>query len=219
MPLFNKFTPLEDGELRARILAYAEKVGFPLAGLYVIDGSKRSTKANAFFTGFGRTKRVALFDTLVDRHETDELVAIVAHEIGHYKKHHILQGMVVSILHTGVLLALLALFLRQSEVFAAFGVVRPSVAAGLFFFGLLYTPAELVLQVFLQALSRKNEYEADRFAAETTGLARELGAGLKRLSAESLSNLTPHPFYVALHHSHPPLAARLAALARGRGAA
>jgi STE24 endopeptidase len=219
MPLFNKFTPLEDGELRARILAYAEKVGFPLAGLFVIDGSKRSTKANAFFTGFGRTKRVALYDTLIEKQGTDEVVAIVAHEIGHYKKHHILQGMIVSILHTGVLFALLALFLRQRELFAAFGVETPSVAAGLVFFGLLYTPVELVLQVFLQALSRKNEYAADRFAAETTGLARELGAGLKRLSAENLSNLTPHPFYVALHHSHPPLAARLAALDRGEGAA
>jgi len=219
MPLFNKFTPLEDGELRARILAYADKVGFPLAGLFVIDGSKRSTKANAFFTGFGKTKRIALYDTLVEGHATDELVAVVAHEVGHYKRKHILIGMLVSIAHTGVLFALLAFFLREEGLYAAFGVAEPSVAAGLVFFGLLYTPVELVLGAAMQALSRRNEYEADRFAAETTGLWRELGAGLKKLSAESLSNLTPHPFYVALHHSHPPLAARLAALEREWGGA
>jgi STE24 endopeptidase len=217
MPLFNKFTPLEEGDLRARILAYAERVGFPLAGLFVIDGSKRSTKANAFFTGFGKTKRVALYDTLIEKHETDELLAVVAHEIGHYKKRHILQSMLVSIVHMGVLFALLSYFLREPELFRAFGVETPSVAAGLVFFGLLYTPVELLLQIGMQAFSRKNEYEADRFAAETTGLWRELSAGLKKLSAENLSNLTPHPFYVALHHSHPPLAARLGALEREWG--
>jgi STE24 endopeptidase len=217
LPLFHTFTPLEEGELRKRILAYAERVGFPLAGLFVIDGSRRSTKANAFFTGFGRTKRIALYDTLVAGHATDELLAVVAHEIGHYKKKHVLKGLALSVAHTGVLFALLAFFLRREELYAAFGVAQPSVAAGLVFFGLLYTPVEMVLQLGLQAFSRRNEFEADRFAGETTGLWRELGAGLKKLSAESLSNLTPHPFYVALHHSHPPLAQRLAALEREGG--
>jgi STE24 endopeptidase len=217
LPLFNKFTPLDEGELRDRIVAYSSSVGFPLAGLFVIDGSRRSTKANAFFTGFGKRKRVALYDTLIAKHATDELVAVVAHEIGHYKKKHILQGMALSLLHTGLLFALLAFFLREEALFSAFGVQQPSTYAGLVFFGLLYTPVELILQLLLQAFSRRNEFEADRYAAATTGLWRELAQGLKRLSADSLSNLTPHPLYVALHHSHPPLARRIEALRREWG--
>ncbi len=214
MPLFNKFTPLEEGELRDKIMAYAQKVSFPLAGLFVIDGSRRSTKANAFFTGFGRNKRVALFDTLIEKHESDELLAVVAHEIGHYKKKHILQSLVIGIVHMGVIFGLLAFFLRQGGLYMAFGMEYSSIHAGLVFFGLLYTPVELVLQFFLQAFSRKNEYEADRYAAETTGLWEELGVGLKKLSADNLSNLTPHPFYVVLHYSHPTVLQRIDTLRR-----
>jgi STE24 endopeptidase len=211
-PLFNRFEPLEDGELKAAILAYAGRVGFPLEDLFVIDGSRRSSKGNAFFTGFGKTKRVALFDTLIEKHEVPELVAVVAHEIGHFKKKHITKGIVLSILHLGALFWLLSLFLTQDGLFAAFGIEGRPVYAGLVFFGLLYTPIELVLGLALQALSRKHELEADRFAAETTGEPEQLAIALRRLSALSLSNLTPHPFYVALNHSHPPLVERIGAL-------
>lgn len=215
-PLFNKFEPLEEGELRRKILAYAETVGFPLADLYVIDGSRRSTKANAFFTGFGKNKRVALFDTLIEKHEPDELVAVVAHEIGHFKKKHIVQGMVISILHTGVLFWLLAQVLTREGLYAAFGIEGTPIYAGLVFFSLVYVPVELVLGLLMQAFSRKNEYEADRYAAETTGEPETLATALRRLSADSLANLTPHPFYVALNHSHPPVLARIDALRGGR---
>jgi STE24 endopeptidase len=212
MPLFNKFTPLDEGELRDAILGYARSVSFPLEGLFVIDGSKRSSKANAFFTGFGQTKRVALFDTLVEGQTTQELVAIVAHEIGHYKRKHIQKGLLASILHFGLLFWLLSVFLRNEALFDAFGVAEPSVHAGLVFFGLLYTPIEMLLSVAMSAFSRKNEFEADAFAARTTGAPEELVSALKKLSSENLSNLTPHPFYVWLRYSHPPVLRRIAAL-------
>ncbi len=215
-PLFNRFQPLEEGELKREILGYAGRVDFPLDDLFVVDGSRRSTKANAFFTGFGRNKRVALFDTLIEKHDVRELVAVVAHEIGHFRRRHVLKGVIVSIAHTGLLFFLLAFFLRQDGLFAAFGIEERSVHAGLVFFGLLYTPIELVLGLFMQALSRRHEFEADRFAAETTGEPEDLVAALKRLSVDSLSNLTPHPFYVALNYSHPPVLERISAL---RGAA
>ncbi len=213
-PLFNKFQPLEDGELRRAVLDYARRVAFPLEGLFVIDGSRRSTKANAFFTGFGKKKRVALYDTLIAKHGVDELVAIVAHEIGHYKRGHILKGLVLSILHAGVVFFLLSLVLERRGLFEAFGTA-PSTYAGLVFFGMLYAPVELVLSLFVQAFSRKNEFEADAFARETTGRPERLIDALKRLSADNLSNLTPHPFYVKLHYSHPPLIERVAALRGG----
>lgn len=212
LPLFNRFKPLEDGELREAVLAYARRVSFPLEGLFVIDGSRRSTKANAFFTGFGRRKRVALYDTLIEKQTVGELVSIVAHEIGHYKRHHILLVTALGVLQAGAMLFVLSLFLKERGLFEAFGVSQPSVHAGLVFFGLVYAPVELVLSLLTQALSRRNEYEADRFARETTGSAAPLISGLKKLSADSLDNLTPHPFYVLLHHSHPPLARRVAAL-------
>jgi STE24 endopeptidase len=214
MPLFHRFKPLEDGELRAKLLAYARSVAFPLDDVYVIDGSRRSTKSNAFFTGFGRHKRVALYDTLIERHSTSELLAVVAHEIGHYKRRHILQGLVVSIAHTGVLFALLGFFLDRVGLFEAFGVTQPSVHAGLVFFGLLYTPVELVLDIGISALSRRNEFQADEFAARTTANGEALVTALKKLSADNLSNLTPHPFQVALGHSHPPVLHRIEALRR-----
>ena len=212
MPLFNKFQPLEQGELREALLAYARSTQFPLDDVYVMDGSKRSTKTNAFFTGFGKHKRVALFDTLIASQTTQELVAVVAHEVGHYKRHHIIQRALVSIAHFGLLFWLLSLFLDRAGLFEAFGVGEPSVWAGLVFFMILYSPVETLLSFLSNALSRRNEFQADEFAARTTGQAEALVSALKKLSAENLSNLTPHPLHVLLHHSHPPLLRRIAAL-------
>jgi len=212
MPLFNKFEPLGDGELRRRIMEMAGKANFPLKNVLVMDGSKRSSKSNAFFTGFGKRKRIALFDTLVAQHTDDELVAVLAHEIGHYKKKHILQGLVVSVIHTGVLFYLLSQVLEYRPLFDTFYVAEPSVYTGLIFFGLLLSPVELVLGFAMNALSRHNEYVADRYAAELTGRGENLVSALKRLSRSNLSNLTPHPSYVRLYYSHPPVLARIQAL-------
>lgn len=210
MPLFNTFTPLEDGALRSAIMQYAGDVRFPLAGIYVIDGSRRSAKANAFFTGFGRHKRIALFDTLVNNHAVEELVAVLAHEIGHYKKRHILISMGISALNLGVVFFLLSVFMDNPLLFEAFFMRQTSVYASLVFFMLLYSPVEFVLSVLLQMLSRKHEYEADRFAVETCRHGAMLATALKKLSLRNLSNLTPHPFYVFLNYSHPPLVKRIA---------
>lgn len=212
MPLFNKFTPLADGELRQSILAYADKVKFPLKNLFVMDGSKRSTKSNAFFTGFGKNKRIALFDTLIEKHTVRELVAVLAHEIGHYKKKHIIKGMVVSIAHTGVVFYLLSIFLTHVGLFSAFYMENMSTYAGLIFFGMLYSPIELILSIFMQIVSRKHEYEADRFAAETTRNPQSMIEALKKLSSHNLSNLTPHRLYVFLNYSHPPVLERIRAI-------
>ncbi|HED64134.1 MAG TPA: M48 family peptidase [Planctomycetes bacterium] len=212
MPLFNRFEPLDEGELRDAVLAYARSVSFPLEGLFVIDGSKRSTKANAFFTGFGRHKRVALFDTLIEKHSVPELVGVVAHEIGHYKRGHIKKMLAIGIAQTGVMFFLLSLFLREPAIFEAFGVGTPSTYVGLVLFSVLFAPVSLLLTLGVQAFSRRNEFEADAFARETLGSGEDLARALEKLSTDSLQNLTPHPFYVALHHSHPPLAARLRAL-------
>ena len=212
MPLFNKFTPLEDGELRREIMNYAQKVHFPLDNLFVMDGSKRSAKSNAFFTGFGKHKRIALFDTLIEKHSVAELVAILAHEIGHYKKKHILQGMIISILHTGVMFFLLSIFLNHSGLFDAFYMENMSIYAGFIFFGMLFSPISEILGIFMQMFSRKNEFEADQFAAETTQNSSNMISALKKLSANNLSNLTPHPFYVFLNYSHPPVLERIRAL-------
>lgn len=212
MPLFNKFEPLEDGELRQAIEEYAEKVDFPLQGIYKIDGSRRSSKSNAFFTGFGKNKRIALFDTLIENHTTEELVAVLAHEIGHYKKKHIAKNMGISILHTGIMFALLSVFLQVPALFDAFFMEEMSVYAGLLFFGLLYSPVETILGIGMQKLSRKHEYEADRYAAETIQHPVEMVNVLKKLSKDNLSNLTPHPFYVFLNYSHPPVLKRIEAI-------
>jgi STE24 endopeptidase len=177
-----------------------------------MDGSKRSSKSNAFFTGFGRNKRIALFDTLIEQHNSKELVAVLAHEIGHYKKNHILQGVIIGILHMGVIFFLLSLLLGSPGLYQAFYLTQMPIYAGLLFFGLLYTPIEMLLSVLLQIISRKNEYVADRFAAQTIADPVSLIDGLKKLSATNLSNLTPHPFYVFLNYSHPPLLQRIQAI-------
>ena len=212
MPLFNRFAPLEEGDLRDALIGYARGVDFPLCNILVMDGSRRSTKANAFFTGFGRNRRIALFDTLISRHTTPELVAVVAHEVGHYKERHVLKGLILSTLHTGVLFALLSVFLSQDGLFQAFDVDTPWVAAGLVFFALLLTPLESILGLGLHALSRRHEFQADAYAARTTGDPESMVTALKALSRDSLSNLTPDPVYVALNYSHPPVLARIRAL-------
>jgi STE24 endopeptidase len=214
MPLFNKFTPLEPGELKEAIFSYARSVSFPIKNVFVMDGSRRSSKSNAFFTGFGRNKRIALFDTLIDKHTVPELVAVLAHEIGHHKKKHILQGAIINIVHFGVLFFILSIFLSSSGLYDAFYMEQQSIYSGILFFGLLYTPLEMILSVAMYALSRKNEYEADRFAAETIQNPRHLTEALKKLYAGNLSNLLPHPFYVFLNYSHPPLLQRLRAISR-----
>ena len=177
-----------------------------------MDGSKRSSKSNAFFTGFGRNKRIALFDTLIEKHTVPELVSVLAHEIGHYKKRHILQGIVISILQTGLVLFLLSVFLDNKGLYEAFYLKQQSIYTGLIFFGLLYTPIELLLSIAMQIISRKNEYEADRFAITTIDEPSHFGSALKKLASHNLSNLTPHPFYVFLYYSHPPLLERLRAI-------
>jgi len=212
MPLFNKFTPLEEGELRQTIMDYAKKVKFSLENLFVMDGSKRSSKSNAFFTGFGKHKRIALFDTLIEKHTVKELLLVLAHEIGHYKKKHIIKSMIISILHMGIMFYLLSIFLNHKGLFDAFYMQEMSIYAGLIFFGMLYSPVEMILSVFMQIFSRKNEFEADQYAAETTKDSQSMIDALKKLSVDNLSNLTPHPFYVFLNYSHPPVLQRINAL-------
>ena len=218
MPLFNKFSPMEPGELKEAILSYARSVDFGIDNVFVMDGSKRSSKANAFFTGFGRHKRIALFDTLIEKHTVPELVAVLAHEIGHYKKRHIQQRTVIGILDTGVISFLLSVFLESGSLYDAFFMEEESIYAGFLFFALLYTPVEVPLSVVMQMLSRKHEYEGDRFAAETVDEPQSLIDGLKKLAADNLENLAPHPLYTALNHSHPPLLQRVQAIGRLREA-
>lgn len=212
MPIFNKFEPLENEELREAIEDYADKVDFPLQEIFVMDGSKRSSKSNAFFTGFGKNKRIALFDTLIENHTKEELVAVLAHEIGHYKKKHIVKNMAISILHTGIMFVLLSIFLKVPALFDAFYMEQMSVYAGLLFFGMLYSPIETILGIAMQKLSRSHEYEADHFASTTIQNPEEMVNVLKKLSKDNLSNLTPHPFYVFLNYSHPPVLKRIEAI-------
>ena len=211
-PMFNKFTPLEKGELRTAIENYAQKVRFPLSRIDVMDGSKRSAKSNAYFSGFGKQKRIALFDTLLEKHSNDEMVAILAHEVGHYKKHHIKVGILISILHTGLLFWLLSIFIDNPGLFEAFKMKEISVYGGLTFFMILYSPVELVLSVIMNAVSRRNEFQADAYSAKTTEKSEHLISGLKNLSVSNLGNLTPHSLSVLLDHSHPPVLERITAL-------
>ena len=212
MPLFNKFTPLEEGELKSTILSYANSIDFPLENVYQMDGSRRSTKSNAFFTGFGKHKRIVLFDTLIKQHPVNELVAVLAHEMGHYKKKHIRQSLILGILQTGLMLFLLSHFITYQGLFDAFYMPQQSIYAGMIFFAMLYAPIDFFVGILMQVLSRKNETVADRFAAETTKDPVSMVDALKKLSVHNLSNLTPHPFYVFLNYSHPPVLKRIQSL-------
>ncbi len=209
MPLFNKFEPLEDGPLKEAIVGYATSIDFKLANIFVMDGSKRSSKSNAFFTGFGKNKRIVLFDTLIKEQTIEELVSILAHEMGHYKKKHILKHMGLGVLQMGIIFYLISIFISHESLFQAFFMKEVSIYAGLIFFGMLYSPIDFFLSIILQIFSRRDEYEADCFAAETTGNSLPLITALKKLSAHNLSNLTPHPFYVFLNYSHPPVLERI----------
>ena len=215
MPLFNRFEPLEEGQLKDAIMTYAASIGFSLDNIFVMDGSKRSSKSNAFFTGFGRHRRIVLFDTLIAKHTTDELVAVLAHEMGHYKMQHILKMMAIGTLQTGILLFLMSQVIKTPALFEAFYVQEPSIHAGLVFFGLLYAPLDFFLGMIVQRISRRHEYAADRFAATTTGQFGPMVNALKKLSVHNLSNLSPHPLYVFLNYSHPPVLQRIAALEDG----
>ena len=209
MPLFNKFTPLEDGPLKEAIISYAKSINFSLSNIFVMDGSKRSSKSNAFFTGFGKNKRIVLFDTLIKEQSLEELVSILAHEMGHFKKKHIIKRMVLGIFQMGFIFYLISIFISHEGLFHAFFMKDISIYAGLIFFGMLYSPIDLFISILFQISSRKDEYEADRFAAKTVKDSRPLINALKKLSAHNLSNLTPHPFYVFLNYSHPPVLARI----------
>lgn len=211
VPLFNKQTPLEDGPLRDAITSFSEKAGFKLKNIYVIDGSKRSTKANAYFTGLGPKKRIVLYDTLIKQLEIDEIVAVLAHEIGHYKKRHTYIGLGLSLVQMAVTLYLLSLFIGNPILNEALGVNKPGIHIGLIVFGILYTPISTILGLLMNIVSRKNEYQADRFAAQY-GLSDPLIGGLKKLSKNNLSNINPHTAYVFFHYSHPTLLQRIRAL-------
>ena len=209
LPLFNKFTPLGAGPLRSAIEAYAEKEKFVLEGIYTMDGSKRSSKANAFFTGFGKSKRIALFDTLLEKHSIDELVAILAHEVGHYRLGHIPKRFVFSLLSSGIMLYVLSWLMQKPELSQALSVQDPSVGSSLLVASLLYSPIGILFGVFSSWVSRKHEFEADAFARNTSPKPEALAEALKKLGQENLSNLTPHWLKVVLEYSHPPLVERV----------
>lgn len=208
VPLFNKQSPLEDGSLREHISEYAQSVGFSLKNIFVIDGSKRSTKANAYFSGFGSEKRITLYDTLINDLEEEEIVAVLAHEVGHYKRKHIIFNLVTSILLTGLMLFILSVFISNPLLSNALGVDIPSFHVGLIAFGMLYSPISEIIGLGMNYISRKFEYQADDYA-KTTYKAEPLISSLKKLSKNSLSNLTPHPSYVWMHYSHPTLLERV----------
>ncbi|MBC6368340.1 M48 family metallopeptidase [Algoriphagus sp. AK58] len=208
LPLFNKLTPLADGELKHKIMHYAKSVKFPLDNIFVMDGSKRSSKANAFFSGFGRRKKVVLYDTLLEQHPPDELVAVLAHEIGHYKKKHIVWGMLAAVLQVGLMLFLLAQFIFSENMSFALGGKAWSAELNIIGFTMLFAPISMILGIGMNWLSRKNEFEADAFAKQTFE-GKPLAEALKTLSVKTLSNINPHPWYVFVNYSHPPLLERL----------
>ena len=211
VPIFNKQTPLEDGRLKKAIEKFAEKVWFKLDNIYVIDGSKRSTKANAYFSGFGPKKRIVLYDTLINDLKTKELVAVLAHEIGHYKRKHTLQMLAFSIIQTGFMLWVLSLALGMGEFSFALGAEKPSFHMWIIAFGIVFTPISIILGLLGNIMSRKNEYEADAYAREYND-SKALASALKKLSINNLSNLKPHPVYEFFYYSHPTVLKRLGAL-------
>ena len=211
VPIFNKLTPLENGELRSKIELYSKKVGYSLKNIFVIDGSKRSTKANAFFSGLGPRKTIALYDTLIEKHTDEELVSVLAHEVGHFKKKHILVSMFLTILQLGIMCYLFELCINMEVIASSLGSSKMNFHIGIIAFSFLYSPIGLITGILMNILSRKNEYEADKFAKDTYN-GNFLELALKKLSVDSLSNLYPHPLYVFVHYSHPPLLKRLARL-------
>ena len=208
VPLFNEQTILEEGDLKNEIVKYVNSVGFKANNIYVLNGSKRSTKANAYFSGFGNQKRITLYDTLINDLENNEIVAVLAHEVGHYKRKHILYNLTSSIILTGFALFVLSLFIKTPLLSLALGVSHPSFHIGLIAFGILYSPVSQILGVFMNYMSRKFEYQADNYAKNTFS-ASPLISSLKKLSKNSLSNLTPHYLYVFFHFSHPTLLDRI----------
>lgn len=211
-PMFNKFIPLEEGELREEIEKYTGKVGFPLARIDIMDGSKRSAHSNAYFTGFGKSRRIAIFDTLVEKHSTKEIVSVVAHEVGHYKLKHVLQGTILGIIETGIMLFAFNLIMNDISLFHVFGANQLSVHAGIVFFSMLYAPVSMLTSIITTAISRKNEFEADKYSLDTTNDGQALISMLIGLSANNLSHLTPHPMKVFLSYSHPPVTERIKAV-------
>jgi len=211
VPLFNKQTPLPEGELRTAIEKFSTKVGFQLNNIYLIDGSKRSTKANAYFTGLGPKKRIVLYDTLVNELTTNEIVAVLAHEIGHYKHKHVWKGIVSGLIQAGIMFFVFGLLINNVSLSEALGGKQVSFHLGMISFGILYSPLSAIMELIVKSISRKHEFEADKFAKDYAN-SNDLASALIKLSIKSLSNLTPHPVYVWFHYSHPPLLKRLAAL-------
>ena len=211
VPIFNKLTPLEEGDLRKKIEAYSKKVGYSLKNIFVIDGSKRSSKANAFFSGLGPRKTIALYDTLIEKHTDEELVSVLAHEVGHYKKKHILYSMIITIVQLAIMCYLFEICMQYDLIANSLGSLTMNFHIGIIAFSFLYSPIGLITGIFMNILSRKNEFEADEYAKKTYD-GESLSLALKKLSVDSLTNLHPHPFYVFIHYSHPPLLERLKAL-------
>ena len=211
VPIFNKLKPLDDGELRQKIEKYSKEVGYLLNNIYVIDGSKRSTKANAFFSGLGPRKTIALYDTLIEKHTENELIAVLAHEVGHFKKKHIFSGLIMSIIQIGIMTFFFELCLKLPEISLALGGSDASFHLGLIGFSIIFSPISMLSGILMNYISRKNEFEADAYAKETFN-GEDLSLALKKLSVDSLSNIYPHPLYVFFHYSHPPLIQRLRAL-------
>ena len=208
VPLFNKQVPLPEGQLRDEIESFSKKAGFQLKNIYTIDNSKRSTKSNAYFSGFGSKKRIVLYDTLMRDLNDKEIVAVLAHEIGHYKKKHVLVNVILSVLMTGIMLFMFSLIVNNPALSKALGIENPSFHIGLVVFGILYSPVSLVIGLFTNLISRKNEFAADKFALEFYD-SKILAGALKKLAVKNLSNMTPHPAYVFFHYSHPPLLERI----------
>ena len=211
-PMFNKFTPLEEGPLLSKIKNYLKEVNFPVKKLEVMDGSKRSSHSNAYFSGMGKNKRIALFDTLVDQMDDDEIVAVIAHEVGHYKLKHVHTGILLSAIQSGVMFFILSLFIKNIDLFSVFKMDNLSTYASLVFFSILYTPIFMIMGFIFSFISRKNEFSADAYSAKTAKLPGKLITGLKKMSKENLSNLTPHWLNVMLNYSHPPVLDRIKAL-------
>jgi STE24 endopeptidase len=209
LPLFNKFTPLENPDLKKRIEDYAKSQNFKMKGIFTMDGSRRSSKSNAFFTGFGSFKRIVLFDTMILKHTIDEVVAILAHEMGHYRKKHVFLSFLISVLQTGLMLYIMKFFINNAPLSEAFGMEKVSVYSSLVFFGFLYSPISFILGIFSNYVSRIFEFQADLYSINTFKKPRVLVEALKKLSADNLINLTPHPLKVFVEYSHPPVLERI----------